>query len=105
MESRVKALSYRSFTARDRLWTSSGTPWKEGHEPLWIPTLSRVVDPLARRAVDKTILLIKSMNTIKKSLNQPVEFRIALHAVSDRVNGVHNGGMVHVEGTSDIGKR
>ena len=105
MERRVKALFYRSFTARDRLWKSPGTLWGEALEPTLIPSLGTVVDPFAGGAVEKTLNIIKSMNTIQKGLDHPVEFGISLHAVTNGINGVHDGGMVHVEGASDIGER
>jgi len=90
VENRVKALSYLSFTARDRLWTSPGTLRKEEKEPFWLLPFSRLVDPIATKPVDNMVITIKSMNAIEQSLNQPVEFRVPLHAVSYGINGIHD---------------
>ena len=104
MESRVKALSYRSFAARDRLWKGTGTLWTRGVLIASKAAADQVVDPVDTACVDNFINQTKSIDTIEKRLDHPVEFRIPLHAVPDRINGVHDRGMMHVEGPPDVGE-
>lgn len=97
MESHVKALFYRTFTLQDRLWTSPGVLRKKGNEALWPQNPMVIVESWATRNVENALMTIKSMNAVKQSLNQSVEFGVALHAVSDRVDGIHDRRMVHIE--------
>ena len=105
MERRVKVLSYRSFPARDRLWRVAGSLFNPGQEQDRGTSVAGVVDWFGGATVDIFISLLKSMNTIKEGLDQSVEFGIALHALAHGVDGVHDGGMMHGEGSPNVGKR